>query len=203
MADWVQNYPEVFRMQQQYAPQEAAQQVALAQQYAQPLAQAYKSAQETMYPQETAMTSTLNQQAQEGMTSEVPQWMRDEYLSGVNSNLGTNVGSPLGADYVSRGLMQQKQGWGDYYRNMGLSITGRQPIATAQAPQYTNQMQGYTPQGVGQFNQQGYGTAAGIYGNQANNYTSMQQYNPWMNVAGSLAGGIGGGLTSKWMYGGK
>jgi hypothetical protein len=200
MQSWLKHYPQIFAMQQQMAPQEAAQQVSMAQQYAQPLAQAFKSAQETMYPQETAMTAELNRQAMEGMQSEVPDWMRQEYLSNLNANLGTNVGSPIGADYASRGLMQQKQDWQNYYRNMGLSITGRQPITTAQAPQYTNQMQGYTPQSVGSLGANVYGTQAGMYGNQLSNYTSMQQYNPWMNVAGSLAGGVGSGIGTGLGY---
>ena len=100
MSDYIANYPALFNLQQQYAPQEAAMNVGLAQQYAEPLGQAYKTAQEAMYPQETAITQSLNQQVQEGMGSEVPDWMRQEYLSNLRANLGSNAGSGICADYT-------------------------------------------------------------------------------------------------------
>jgi hypothetical protein len=181
MQDWITNYPAMFAMQQQYAPQEAAQQVALAQQYAQPMGEAMKTAQEAMYPQETALSNQLNQQVQQGMGSQVPDWMQQQYRSDVNANLGTNVGSGIGADYVSRGLLQQQQDWQNYYRNLGLSITGRQPIATATTPNYSNYASQFTPNSVMGYNAQNYGTSANIYGNQ-------------LSSSGGNFGGLGAGL---------
>lgn len=196
--DYVQNYPALFALQQQYAPQEAAMNVGLAQQYAEPLGQAYKTAQEAMYPQETQITNAMNQQVLEGMESEVPDWMREEYLSNLRANLGTNAGSGIGADYTSRGLLQQKQDWQKYYNDLGLSITGRQPIATASTPQTTNQLANYTPQGVLNYNASTYGSYANAY---ANMYGTNAQYgnqNPWMNMFGTLGGSALGGWSTNW-----
>jgi hypothetical protein len=192
--DWIQNYPAVFNLQQQYAPQEAAQQVALAQQYAAPMGNALRLAQEQMYPNETALSNSLTQQAQEGMSSDVPEWMKQEYLSNMNAQLGTNAGSPIGADYMSRGLMQQKQDWQRYYQNMGMSIAGKQPVYQAGQPQTTNQTSTFTPASVMGSNNQN-------YGNYSNAYTSMyganaqtaSQGNPWMNAGAGIVGqGLGG-----------
>ena len=194
ITDYVKNYPALFNLQQKYAPQEAAQQVALAQKYAGALGTAYKTAQEAMYPAETAITNSLNQQIQSGMSSQVPEWMRNQYQSDLNANLGTNVGSGIGADYISRGLLQQQQDWQNYYRNLGLSVTGRQPVysANTQTPNSNAITQGYTPQGVMNYNQQGYGTAAGLYSSTSN------QSPAWMNVLGTLGGAALGGWSTNW-----
>jgi len=196
MADYVQNYPALFNLTQQYAPQEAQMQVNLANQYAGQLGEAYKKAQEAMYPTETQITNSLNNQIQEGMSSDVPDWMKQEYLSNMNAQLGTNAGSNIGADYVSRGLLQQKQDWQNYYRNLGLSVTGRQPIYSAQSPSYTNQLQGYTPNSVLGYNSNIFGTQAGMYNTQYNAYAQNANQSPaWMNVVGTIGGAVAGGLT--------
>lgn len=162
--DYVKNYPTLFAMNQQYAPQEAAQQIALAQQYAQPYGQAMKTAQEAMYPEQTKITNTLLQQAQEGMSSQVPSWMQDQYRSEMNAQLGSNAGSPIGADYMSRGLLQQQQDWQKYYQNMGLSLSGSQPIYQATQPTTTNQTSTFTPASVMGYNSSNYGNYIGAYG---------------------------------------
>jgi hypothetical protein len=196
IADWVQNYPAVFNLQQQYAPQEAQMQVDLAQQYAGPLGQAYKSAQEAMYPTETAITNQLGQQIQEGMGSDVPSWMRDEYLSGLRANMGTNVGSPIAADYTSRGLLQQKKEWQDYYRNLGMSLTGRQPISQANTPQTSNYTAGFTPNSVMGYNASTYSPYAGAYSSMYNTNAQLStQSSPWMTALGGMGGSMLGGMT--------
>jgi len=205
MADYVQNYPQLFSLMQQYAPQEAQMNVDLAQQYAQPMGEAYKTAQEAMYPQETAITNTLNNQVQQGLDSQAPDWMRSEYLNNVNSMLGPNAGSPIGADYASRGLMQMNKDYGDYYRNLGLSITGRQPIAQASTPNYTNQMSNYTPQGVMNYNSSNYGSNlsgySSMYGTNANFATQNSPWNTWGQGAMQAGGQMLGGLSTGVGYG--
>jgi hypothetical protein len=99
------------------------------------------------------------------MTSEVPDWMRNEYLSNLNANIGTNVGAPVGADYVSRGLLQQKQDWQNYYRDLGLSLTGRQPLTQAQTPATSDYMSNYTPTSVMGYTSSTYSPYASSYAN--------------------------------------
>jgi hypothetical protein len=161
----------------------------LAQQYAQPLGEAYLAAQRAMYPETTALQEQLATQASEGMQEGMPEWAREQYLSDVRANLGTNIGSGIGADYTSRGLMEQNKQWQDYYRNLGLSVAGRQPLAQPNAPGYSNYMSNFTPSGVMGYTAQNYGTAANIYGSGMN--AASQANAARMNMLGSLIGAGG------------
>jgi hypothetical protein len=193
MQDYIQNYPALWEMQMRYAPQEAELGVELAQQYAQPYGEALKTAQEAMYPTETAITQTAGQQALEGMQGEMPDWMRKQYEDQYRANLGTSAGSPMGADYTSRGMLGAQQDYQNYYRNLGLSISGKQPIQQAQPVGYTNQMAQYTPQGAMNFAQQGYGNYAGLYGNMydANARLAASENAMWGSAIGGGLSGFG------------
>jgi hypothetical protein len=159
--DWAQAMPTIYETQMKYAPLEAQQQVALAQQYAAPLGQAYKTAQEAMYPTTSALQENMASQATQGMNAtQMPDWMRQNYMSDFNANIGTNAGSPIGADYVSRGMQEQLFNQQKYYRDLGLSLAGRQPLSQPTTPTTTNQMSTFTPQSAMNFAQQGYGTFA-------------------------------------------
>ena len=182
---YVQSLPALYAAQLQYAPQEAAQQVSLAQQYAAPLAQAYQTAQNVLYPGTAGLQESLAAQAQAGMTAQVPDSIRQQYRSDLLGQLGTNASSGIGADYVSRNLINQQQQYNQYYQNLGLSLAGRQPLANPTTPNYTNQLGNYQPgQGL-QYTSGNYGTFA-----QAGRplVTQNQQGTPnW--IAGLQAGG--------------
>lgn len=188
---WVNALPQIYQAQMQYAPLEAQQQIQIAQQSDLPLAQAQYNAQNSLYPQTTALQENLASAANQGMNSNMPQWMTDQYKSNINSQLGNNVASPIGADYASRGLMQQQQNWKQYYQNLGLSVSGRQPLAQPQSAGYSNFLGGYTPGSVMQGQDQNYATAGNIYGSQLGYNTNSNA--AMMNLIGS---GIGAGGTA-------
>lgn len=184
VSDWAANLPKIYETEMQYAPQEAALQVQLAQQYALPLAQAYKTAQDTLYPNETALTNQLTQQVQEGMGGEMPSWAKESYMDTMRAQLGDNAVAGVGADYMSRGLLQQQQDWKNYYQNLALSISGKQPVYTSQinsSPSYTNYASSFSPSGVMGYN--------------STNTTSTQSSTPtfWQGLssAGNLLYGLG------------
>jgi len=187
--EWVGSMPTVYETQLRYAPQQAAQQVALAQQYAGQLGQAYKTAQEAMYPETAALQEKMAAQASEGMQEGMPAWAREEYLSGLRANLGTNIGSPIAADYSSRGLMQQNKEWQDYYRNLGLTLAGRQPLAQPTSPSYSDYMSNFSPSSVMGYTAQNYGTTGNIFGSQMS--AAAQSQAAQMNMLGSLIGAGG------------
>lgn len=158
---WVKSMPTVFAEQQRQAPLEAQQQIDLLSQYGLPLAQTAQSIDAQLYPETQKLQEGMAAQANEGMNAtEMPDWMRKSYMSDMNANLGTNAGSPIGADYVSRGMQQQLFNQQKYYRDLGLSLAGRQPlINSGQAqPQTTNYASGFTPGSVMNYTQQGYGS---------------------------------------------
>ena len=189
MADWVKHMPQVYDLQMEYAPQQAAQQVALAQEYAAPLGQAYLQAQREMYPEQYAMSDMLSQQAMEGMQGQVPDWQKAQYQSDLRANLGTNIGSPISADYMSRAGLQQQQDYQNQWRNVGLSLAGKQPTFQAQAPQTSDYMSGFTPGGV-------MGYRAQTYSPYASAYSSMYGANAQVAASENAMMGdiIGGGL---------
>jgi hypothetical protein len=158
---WVQSMPQVYQTQMQYAPLEAQQQVELAQQYAAPLAMAQRQANEILYPGTAGLQENLAEQASQGMNAtEMPDWMSRQYRNELKSNLGTNVGSPIGADYVSRGMQSQLFNQQKYYRDLGLTLAGRQPLATPQGPQTSNYMGNFSPSANMGYMGQNYGNFA-------------------------------------------
>ena len=193
-------------LQKEYAPQMLQQQYEAQLQYAPELAQAQYDISKQLYPETVGLQENMAKQASEGMQSGVPSWMRDQYQSDLRANIGTNAGSGIGADYTSRGLLEQQQNWQQYYQNLGLSLTGRQPLTqpstvntpTVNQPQYnmpqyqgTNWTSSFTPNTT-------WGNMNTGYGNYSNAYSSMYganaqlagQGDPMMNA---LMGGLGTG----------
>lgn len=192
MSDYVSSLPALYQAQMQYEPQMQAMNLAMLQQYGTQFGQAYKDINSAMYPETAALQEKLATQASEGMSGDMPQWAKDSYRNEMNANLGTNVGSGIGADYASRGMMEQQKGWQDYYRNLGLSVAGRQPLAQGGTTPQTNYMQGYQPAQALNYNASNYGSWAG-------SYSSAQQANPWAQMGGALIGATGnvlGGMAT-------
>jgi hypothetical protein len=148
---WVAAMPKVFQTEMEYAPLQAQQQVQMAQQYALPLAQAYQSANEQLNPGVTALTKNLINTANTGATSTtMPDWMRQNYMNEMKAGLGSNVGSPIAADYTSRGMQKQLFEQQKYYQGLGAQLAGfggaqAGGIQTAQAPQTNNFSGSFTP----------------------------------------------------------
>lgn len=154
-------------------------------QYALPMAQAQQSAMQQLYPQLSQLPENLATQANAGMQSGIPTWMQDQYKSDTNAQLGANAGSPIGSDYMSRGLLQQNQNWRQYYQGLASGLTGLQGVAQPNL----NYMQGFTPNSVMQGMNQNYGTSANIYGSNLG-YQSAQN-SAMMNLIGSGIGAVG------------
>lgn len=171
---WVGALPQVYQAQMQYAPQ---------------IAQQQQQIQQQLYPQTSGLQENLAGQAAQGMNSQMPSWMTDQYKSDTNAQLGANAAAPIGADYMSRGLMQQQQNWKQYYQNMGLSLAGRQPLVQPGL----DYMSGFSPNSVMQGQNQNYGTAGNIYGSQlgynsAQNSAMLNLIGTGISAAGNVAG---------------
>ena len=193
---WTESMPAVFAEQQRQAPLQAQQQVDLATQYAPQLGAAAKAGQEALYPETSALQEQLAGQASEGMNAQMPDWMQEKYRSDMAANLGSNVGSGIGADYQSTGMLQAQQGYQNYYRNLGLSLAGRQQLASPTMPQTGQYSQGFTPQTVMGNDQQGYNSFAGLYGNMygANSGLAASQNQMQGQMMGGAMGAVGMGL---------
>ena len=146
--EYVNSLPQIFQAQLDFAPQEAAQQVNLAQQYALPLAQIAKDVQSTLYPETQALQESLAQQAQQGFTEGVSPEQLAQFQDAYRANLGTNAGSPIGAESTARALLGYQEDYKRYYRDLALSLAGRQPLVQPSQPQTTNQLQQFSPADV-------------------------------------------------------
>jgi hypothetical protein len=160
-SQWADAMPKIYETQQKYAPLQAQMEIDLATKFAEPYGRAMKSAQEALYPGTSAIQEKLAYQATEGMSSGMPMWAKDQYLNELRANLGSNVGSGIAADYTSRGVMQMGEEWKRYNQNLGLSVTGRQPLAMAGTPATGQYSQNYNPQDVMSMNTSTYGSYAG------------------------------------------
>lgn len=158
---WVKAMPTVYETQAKYAPMEAQQQYDLMAKYAQPLAQLEQQIQQGLNPETSKIQEQMASQANQGMNAtSMPDWMRKQYQSDFNAQLGSNASSPIGADYVSRGMQNQLFNQQKYYRDLGLSLAGRQPLISGATPAATNQMGSFTPQSALNYTSGNYSTFA-------------------------------------------
>jgi hypothetical protein len=184
MAEYVKSLPALYQAQMQYNPQLVEQELGLLQQYGLPFAQAYKQANDALYPETAQLQEQLAGQASAGIEAGVPEAQRKMYQDQIRANLGTNAGSGVGADYTSRQMVNQQQQYQNYYRDLGLSLAGRQPLASAGVSGQANWMQGYTPQ-------QALNYGASTYGSWAGSMQAGQSQSPWATLAGGAMGMTG------------
>jgi len=193
MSDYVNNYPALMALEQQYNPQQAQLEYQIASQYGPQYAALVKGVNEQLYPKTANLQEDLAGQATTGMSQGgLPDAIRQQYLDQLRAEVGPNAGSGIGADYVSRGMVQQGEQYKNYYQNLALSLAGRQPLSGYATPGYQNAGEGYNYGQVANNNTQGYGSYAGLYGNMYNTNASMAQYNankPY-KMAGTAIGGF-------------
>jgi hypothetical protein len=177
-------------------------------QYEPQIAKMQQDIQSQLYPQTSGLQEQIAGQAAQGVSQDLPSWYKANVQDTLKSQLGRNlVYNPQAQESYGLQTQEAYKGWGDYWRNFALAAAGRQPLT-----QSNNMMQSYTPNAQMQNTAQNYNAYSGTYGqmyganagyanNQNNNALSQSQYNPWMNLAGSIAGGVGGAMTAKFMGG--
>jgi hypothetical protein len=134
------------------------------------------------------------------MQEGIPDWMKQQYLSEKNAQLGTNAGSPIGADSLSRGLLQQNEDWKRYYQNLGLSVAGMQPLTQGSAPTTSNYTSTFTPSSILSYNSSNYSPYASAYTSMYNTNAQLSQSNPWLSAGAGILGSTLGGWASTRRY---
>lgn len=189
-AEYAAALPSILDAQLKYQPQFDQAQYESFAKLAPQYTAAYDAISKQYYPETYGLQEQLAKQASAAAgATDMPDWMKQQYRNEVNAQLGSNVNAPIGADYVSRGLINQAEQYRQYYQNMGLSLAGRQPLTTAQ----------YQPSNFNVADQfgQNYNTMMGGYGSYAaaNRPLTGQSGTPnWaigMQAAGSLLQGVG------------
>ena len=157
MESWAKGYPAVAEAQMEYMPI---------------FARETKALQEEFYPTTAALQENIAGQATRGMEQSLSDTEKDFYRDQFSSGLGTNAGSPMGSDYMSRNMLMAQQGREDYWRNVGSTMAGRQPLS--QAPSIGQFQGGFTPGAGLQNSAQMFGSQANIFGSQAGMFNQSQ-----------------------------
>lgn len=182
----------------QYNPQLAAQDFALSSEYAPKYQQLMQQTEAAAYPYTAGLQEQLAKRASEGIGGSLTDQMQQSYRDQLRSEIGPNVGSGIGADYVSRGMVDATQQYQRYYDDLGLSLTGRLPLSQAQNPQFRTAQQLADPNAIMGFNQGVYGTQGSIFNNM---YSSQAALLGSKNQA--IGQMVGGGFAMGGMLGGK
>lgn len=197
-AEYAAALPAILQAQVQYQPQFAQADYESFAKLAPQYTAVYDQINKQYYPNTYGLQEQLAKTASEASNAtEIPDWMAQQYRNNVNAQLGSNVNAPIGADYVSRGLIDQAQQYRQYYQNLGLSLAGRQPLTSTQYQQPSfNPAQGFA---------QNYNTQTSGYGA----YTSANRpmlgqagtpnWIPAMQAAGNVAGALGGAMMMCWI----
>lgn len=191
-AEYAAALPTILKAQLDFQPQFDQAQFDSAAKLGPQYAQLLDSVNKQFNPNTAALQETLAGQALQGSTAtQIPDYMKQQYLNQVNAQLGNNVNAPIGADYVSRGLINQAEGYRQYYQNLGLSLAGRQPLASnAQTPQSNFDVAGNTNANYGNV-LAGYNA----YNNATRPITTQKGTPNWvaaLGAAGNVAGALGG-----------
>lgn len=196
--DYVNAYPQLNALNQKYGPQEAQQAYDLFKQYAPLYTQTQNQVDQQTAPYTAGLQEVLAKQATDYLNGgTVPDSLKASYQDQLRSELGPNAGSGIGADYVSRGLLNLNQQYKQYYNDLGLSLANRQPLNNTANPQFSNPSAGAN--NALNFNQGVYGTTAGIYNNLFNTQTqastarrgqNFQLMGTALGTAGAFAGGL-------------
>jgi hypothetical protein len=192
LADQIKLQPELLAARQQYDPQFNALDFEQLSKYTPLVNDLMAAEQQRLSPNQYALNEDLAKQALEGSKADLPSLMKQSALDTFRSEIGSNVGSPIGAEYTSRNLAQLGEQYRNNYQNMGLSLLNKFPT----------QAQSATPQGTQGLSQQSLNSA---YGNNVGAYGAYQSalansyYQPapssggFGNIMGTL-GGLGGGI---------
>lgn len=183
LSDYISNYPKMYALEQEYGPKEAQLTLDLLKQYGPQYDQYLKEQQDAINPVTAGLQENLAKIAQDNMGGGLPDYLKNQYLDTLRSELGSNVGSGIGADYVSRNLASLGEQYRNNYQNLALSLINRTPVQSAMSNvPYANPTSGFG-------NSLNYG--ASTYGNYVQGLTSMPYYTNGGSSAGSTAGMLG------------
>ena len=197
MKDYVDNYPQLFALQEQYGPKEAQLSMDLLNQYGPELSKYYSEEQQRLTPYTYGLQENLAKIAQDNMMGGIPDSLRGMYTDAYRAEVGDNAGSPIGSDYVSNNLAKTAQDYNQYYQGLGLSLINKIPAQANTAANINQKDTGAGLNGALNYNSQNYGNY--VQGITNVPYTNGQAKGG-MNFGGIL-GGIGQ-LGSGFMKGG-
>ena len=171
-------------------------------QYAGPMAANQRDVYAQLYPEQAALSEKMSGIASTDMEGELTDLERQKYQSDISANLGTNVGSQIGATALAREMFGAGQAKKQGGLNLGLALSGRIPTAGYNSFQNIGSM---TPGQSMDAQQAVTNQNLGVYDAQMRSYNQMLQgaEDPWSGMmgqfGGSMMGGLGQGASSGLM----
>jgi hypothetical protein len=192
--EYYESMPLQYQMQQEYGQKFNQLDYEALQKYTPLVNDLMQAEQQRLSPNQYALNEDLAAQALAGSKADLPSLMKQSALDTFRSEIGSNVGSPIGAEYTSRNLAQLGEQYRNNYQNMGLSLLNKFPTTT-QSPNLASPAKSDYSLGASSSNQmQGYGMYQTALANSY--YQPAPKSNPWGNMVGSLASGFGQGAGS-------
>ena len=90
----------------------------------------FKREQEQLNPGVYDLRQRLIGEANAGLDNPLRPELRSEYLNTLRSEIGSNAGSPIGADYVGTNIARLSEDFRRYYQGLAQSLTGGYPVST-------------------------------------------------------------------------
>lgn len=149
LTDIFQEYPDILQMlmdtSNRFAPQQAELQANLQEQYMPRLMQSQQDALMQVSPEAAGLTELLAQQAKEGMTGELTDSERRQFLDMQKSLVGEQAMSGIGTDYIGSKLLDYINGRKQGAQQLGLQTRSLLPSLSLQTPSYMDYSQQFSP----------------------------------------------------------
>lgn len=196
LQDFIANRPELTQSDIQASQSLSQAQLDLIKQFAAPTGLALRSAQEEINPELAKLQKDLVGQVTQGLTGELPDILKDQYLSDIRANLGTNVGSPIGATALARELFGLGESRRQSFINPALSLLGKYTTPQATIPGIDTTGTTTSPSTALSYASQQANQLANIYGTQASLYAN-QPSDPFSQILGTFTGAATGALGTS------
>lgn len=196
LQDYVKSIPDLLAAEQKYGPGFAQNQLDLINQYGLPTSQALQSIDQALYPQTAQLQEAVAEQALQGLGSQLPQQIAQQYMSDFNAGIGMNANAPIGVSSRNIGLYNLQEDWKRYYQNLALTTAGRQPLQGGTAPQ-SGQASAGLP-GALNYSAQNYGTYAPAFAGQ--NALAIPRGGRGFSGGGALGGAGAGALVGSMIF---
>lgn len=184
ISNWLGSMSDVISGQNTASNAAAAQQLALTQQYALPMAEALKSAQESLYPEYTNLRDIYTSQVKDELTGGVPSYLQDVYRNELKAGLGSNIGSGVGSDYLGTNMATQAYNYRNAAQQKAAGLFNQLGTVTPQTVSGVDYLSGYTPSSIMNYDLSNYSTRSQIAMQQAQ--AKNQQMMQYIQAGGAM-----------------
>lgn len=122
--------PEVASVETSLYPKYAQAQYDLQKKYSPLYTDLFRREQEQLNPGVYDLRQRLIAEANAGLDNPIRPELRQEYLNTLRSEIGSNAGSPIGADFVGTNIAKLSEDYRRYYQGLAQSLTNGYPVST-------------------------------------------------------------------------